>query len=320
MDDLQDGKDIETYSARPTQGHAVLHLVIGFAFFVGFLLLLSGVAFMVFGSYIYGGIPSEAELNGLVNTLMGHPLLLKLFNFMGSSIPFVAAAFMTCVVIQATPKHYLSLDKPMSTKWFALSILFVFICVPLLGLMLEINQLLDLSQWPELVKMLESQELVSTQMYEAMIGDGGTISFLASIIFMALVPALAEEIFFRGFLTNVFNGIFRNMHVSIFITSILFSAIHMQFMKALPMFFLAMSFGYAAYWSGTIWTSIAAHFVNNSFAVYQLYYLTDGDYTKAIEEGPSVPMYGNVLLIVMVVSMLVYIQKNSNVKTQNFYV
>jgi hypothetical protein len=189
-----------------------------------------------------------------------------------------------------------------------------------MGLMLEANKLIDFSQWPEFYEWLQTQENTNNGLYEAMIGEKNAVSFITSILFMALMPALAEEIFFRGFLMNAFNGLFKNMHVAIFITAVIFSVIHLQFMKFIPMFFLAVVFGYAAYWSGSIWTSIIAHFLNNALAVVQLYFITDGDYTKAIEEGANVPILVSGVLIAAGTGLFVYIQKNSTTKTENFYV
>jgi len=78
-----------------------------------------------------------------------------------------------------------------------------------MGLMLEANKLIDFSQWPEFYEWLQMQENTNNGMYEAMIGEKNTASFITSILFMALMPAIAEEIFFRGFLMNVFNGLFK---------------------------------------------------------------------------------------------------------------
>ena len=107
---------------------------------------------------------------------------------------------------------------------------------------------------------------------------------------------------------------------AIIITAVIFSFIHMQFLKALPMFFLAIVFGYAVYWTRTIWTAILAHFINNTLAVAQLYYFTDGNYDEALSLENTMPIYVTILLAGVVISLFVYIQKNSNTKTENFYV
>ncbi len=319
MDQLEDFKDTESMNSRPDRVQALFHLLLGAVFFVGSLALLGGIA-MAIGSYLqYGKVVDASQLSNLVNDLKTNPIALKIFVFFSSSLPLIAAALLACIFIKATPKEYLSLHFPRSIKWFAIAIVFVFVCVPLMGLMLEINRLIDFSKWPEFYKWLQTQESANNGMYEAMVGDKSTASFITSILFMALMPAIAEEIFFRGFLMNAFNGVFKNMHVAILVTALLFSVIHLQFAKFIPMFFLAVVFGYAAYWTGSIWTSITAHFINNALAVGQLYFLTDGDYDKAIEQGTGLPIAANLFLLVAATAIFIYMHKNADTKTQNFY-
>jgi len=320
MDQLEDFKDTETMNSRPDRIQAMFHLLLGAVFFVGSVALLGGLT-VAFGSYLfYGNFGDASQMVSLVNDLKGSPFALKIFVFVSSSLPMIAAALLACLFIKATPKHYLSLSLPKNGKWFVIALVFVFVCVPLMGLMLDLNKLIDFGQWPEFYKWLQTQETANNGMYEAMIGEKNALSVFTSIIFMALIPAIAEEIFFRGFLMNAFNGVFKNMHISIVVTAILFSLIHMQFMKFIPMFFLAVVFGYAAYWTGSIWTSIAAHFINNTLAVGQLYFLTDGDYDKALEQGASLPLVASFCLISLATALFIYIQKQSDTKTENFYV
>ena len=64
---------------------------------------------------------------------------------------------------------------------------------------------------------------------------------------------------------------FHNPHLAIWITAIIFSAIHLQFYGFIPRMLLGALLGYLFYWSGNLWLSILAHFVNNGFAVVVAY-------------------------------------------------
>jgi membrane protease YdiL (CAAX protease family) len=320
FEEFEEGKDTESITYRPGRLQALFHLFLGFVFFSGALFLLGGVATVIFSYYIHGEILGTAEMPNLMVSLKSQPNALKFFAFISSTLPMIVGVLLACIFIKATPVHYLSLSKPRSAMWVIVSMVFVFVCVTLMGFMLDINKLVDFRQWPTFYKWLQTQESNNNALYEAMVGNRSILSFILSILFMALAPAIAEEMLFRGFLMNAFNGLFKNMHVAIVVTSVLFSLVHLQFMKFLPMFFLALAFGYAAYWSGSIWTSIAAHFINNSLAVIQLYFFTDGDYIKALEQGASMPMAVNIVLLGLAVVLFIYIQKNADTKTQNFYV
>jgi membrane protease YdiL (CAAX protease family) len=84
---------------------------------------------------------------------------------------------------------------------------------------------------------------------------------------VAVLPALGEELVFRGILLRHFREWTRNIHVAIFISAFLFSAMHLQFYGFLPRFLMGILFGYMLYWTGSIWVPIMAHFFNNAAAV-----------------------------------------------------
>ena len=72
---------------------------------------------------------------------------------------------------------------------------------------------------------------------------------------------------FRGALQRSLGRWSGNLHVAIWITAILFSAMHMQFYGFLPRLALGALFGYLLIWTGTLWVPILAHFINNAAAV-----------------------------------------------------
>lgn len=96
---------------------------------------------------------------------------------------------------------------------------------------------------------------------------------LFNLLIIALIPAVGEELTFRGVLQQ---GLSRRMnpHVAIILAAAIFSFIHFQFYGFLPRMFLGILLGYMFYVSGSLWTSILMHFVNNGTAVV-LYYLND---------------------------------------------
>jgi uncharacterized protein len=94
---------------------------------------------------------------------------------------------------------------------------------------------------------------------------------LLALFVIAVLPALGEELVFRGLLQPQLHNQTGNIHVAIWGSAILFSAIHMQFFGFVPRMLLGALFGYLYYWSGNLWVAILAHFVNNGFSVVMLY-------------------------------------------------
>ena len=102
--------------------------------------------------------------------------------------------------------------------------------------------------------------------------DGGLIF---NIILIAIIPALGEELFFRGALQGVMKA-WKGAKLAIWITAIIFSAIHLQFYGFVPRMLLGAFFGYLLFWSENIWLPIIAHFVNNVLAVIFYYFKFNG--------------------------------------------
>lgn len=86
--------------------------------------------------------------------------------------------------------------------------------------------------------------------------------FLLILLVISLMPAIGEELFFRGFLC----GSLRHRHGAfwgILISSLVFGAFHMSLVKLLPTAMLGASFAYIGYVSGSIYIGMFLHFFNN---------------------------------------------------------
>ncbi len=85
---------------------------------------------------------------------------------------------------------------------------------------------------------------------------------IGNILVIAVVPAIVEEMFFRGFLMNTLARMM-NPHIAVWATALIFSLIHMQFFGLFSRMVLGALLGYYFLWSGNLWASIVGHFVHN---------------------------------------------------------
>ncbi|MFM6984914.1 MAG: lysostaphin resistance A-like protein, partial [Chitinophagaceae bacterium] len=92
-----------------------------------------------------------------------------------------------------------------------------------------------------------------------------------NFFFIALVPAILEEIFFRGILQNLLMRATGSPHTGIAICSIVFASVHLNPTQFFPMVVLAMVLGYVMYYTNSLFCSIAVHFFNNALAVTAFY-------------------------------------------------
>lgn len=94
---------------------------------------------------------------------------------------------------------------------------------------------------------------------------------LVGLVVIAVVPAVAEELVFRGGVQRCLVQWFGSRHVGVWLAAAIFSAIHVQFFGFVPRFVLGLVLGYLYEWSGNILVSMAAHFTQNAFQLILLY-------------------------------------------------
>ena len=94
---------------------------------------------------------------------------------------------------------------------------------------------------------------------------------LLAIVAIAVVPAIVEELYFRGTLQKIIIDWSGKPYVAIVITAILFSAFHFSYFGFLSRMSLGIVLGLIYYNTKTIWLPILMHFVNNAIGVTALY-------------------------------------------------
>lgn len=147
-------------------------------------------------------------------------------------------------------------------------ILLSILIIPLIGAIGEWNKLIHL---PHSLKNIEEWMARLEEQNESVIilltKDYRWISFLKNILVMAIIPAICEEFFFRGALQSFFIKSFKNKHIAILVTAIIFSIIHFQFYGFIPRVLLGVYLGYLTIWSGSLLLPILAHFLHNFLSI-----------------------------------------------------
>lgn len=196
--------------------------------------------------------------------------------------------------------------------YFLLVVLLMICALPLINLMAELNEKLQLPQGLSgMEAWMKEKEETSKKVIEAFL-KVTTISGLAyNLLLMAIIPGVGEELLFRGVLQRLFHKWFKNHHIAILITAILFSALHMQFYGFLPRMVLGILLGYLLVWSGSIVIPMLAHFTNNAMAVIMYYLINIGKIPKEIEEVGTREdaLYFNIASLVMVSILLFFLYR-----------
>ncbi len=167
----------------------------------------------------------------------------------------------------------------------------------------ELNEKIQLPHWMKLM-----EENTSKQMNEFLKAKSWADVFI-NIVVIALIPAICEEVFFRGAMQRVMIHVTRSPWAGIIISAFLFSALHMQFEGFIPRMFLGLVLGALYWYSGSLWVCILAHFVNNALQVLMVSF-----WPNLINSSPAVPFWAQ-LGSGILVAVLLYVYRNQSNST-----
>jgi len=265
------------------------------------LCLISVVVFSIIGTLaaalIYGFNPTEINNLGSPNIIEGMKLL-QLFSALGL---FVVPPLVYGLITTKKPFQKLSLNAfPKPINYLLILVLMV-VLTPFLSWVIEMNANMTLPDFMSAIEQwMRDSEHNAEQLTKAFLTFNGIGSLFYVLIIVAVIPAVGEELLFRGVLQKIFINWSKNPHIGIWITAILFSALHMQFFGFFPRLMLGVLFGYIFYWSRSLWIPILGHFINNGTVVVVSYF-----YPETLNETEVVFGEGSVSVLLYVGSFVV---------------
>ncbi len=272
------------------------------------LVVFCGLGIML--SSIVAGLIGNAVLNVDLGDLAG--ALMKPENTQISRVLQIITSFLIMgmpalavgIITGQTPIEFLGFRTAGSAKQLAIVTLMVFAGLIFSGGLGELNRIIPIKkEWATYFQSLEDN-------YNSAVLSMGKMQnnydFILSLFVLALIPAIFEEMLFRGALQQIAISLVRNAFLGILLTSIIFSAIHASYYGFLPRLFLGMMLGYIFYYSKNIWLNIAAHFLNNAYALSAMYSLSREGKLTAESMNETYPLYyiligGSILLVLFIV-------------------
>ena len=162
--------------------------------------------------------------------------------------------------------------------------------------------------------LLKEKQLESLTLY--LVSFENNFEYLIGIIAIAIIPGFCEEYFFRGVLQKNLNLLLKNAHIAILLSSLLFSAFHLQFYGFFPRFFLGVFFGYLFYWSGSLMYPVIAHALNNFLSLTVFYAASSGifgeDIDVSVNSSPEIPLALIAFSIIIFIFLVVILKEKLN--------
>ncbi len=148
-----------------------------------------------------------------------------------------------------------------------------------------------------------------TELFEAFDYIFSTVSLTNQLIMIVVIPAIVEELLFRGlFLSSFLRN--TNPFTAIALTSFMFAAMHFSLVKLFTTFILGCAFGIMVYRTKSIYPAIFLHFVNNAISVLGINVL------QGIDVDPMISLQVNTLVFpsIVLIGTLVSLRKQNQTK------
>lgn len=222
-----------------------------------------------------------------------------------SLFTFLFSALLFAYLCHPKPTEYLGLKKVQNTRFLVLVFPLMVFAVPVFAQIGEWMQQIDFGAGAK-SSFEEQQKMMKALMGGISVGN----LFLYLLIFAAL-PALGEEFLFRGIVMRFAYNNAQNIHFAILFSAAIFGLAHGTVYNFLPIMLAGVLLGYIYFYSGSLWLSILAHFLNNALAIVLLFLSNKGIISKEIGEAEGLPWY--LMLFALAALLLIFslLRKNA---------
>lgn len=226
--------------------------------------------------------------------------VLLIFQHLGM---FVMPAILFAFIMTNRVKEFLGFNK-ISILQMVIAVAIMLCAFPAISAMSYVNELMT---FPDFLSGLEQvfmeMEESSAILTKALTGSSSTTVLMFNLLVIALLPAIGEEMIFRGLILPIIKKWSGSIHIAVWVSAILFSAMHLQFYGFIPRMVLGAILGYLYVWSGSLWTPIVAHFTNNAAALIMLFLVAKG--TIPDEVDTFEPGLGDLLWLLLSIAGIV---------------
>jgi uncharacterized protein len=279
--------------------------------FLAFLLISMVIAVPLFGLDSVLTIPAINDLSDPANLK-----ILRYFQVVQSIGLFIVPPFVLAWLFHGRISGYLCIDKKTTPASVLLTAVLVIFSLPLINFIAGWNEQMEFPEWLfQVERWMKNAEENAAELTEAFLQTETIGGLLFNLFMIAFLPAVGEELLFRGVIQRIFTNWTQSYHWGIWISAILFSALHIQFYGFVPRMLLGGLFGYLLAWSGSMWLPFIAHFINNGFAVLALYLIDRKILNPGVEDiGSTAESHYAAALSVLLALLLLWLIRKENKK------
>jgi uncharacterized protein len=228
---------------------------------------------------------------------------------------FILPGVLFMYLISVTPFSYIKLGSVPAAKLILYTVLVMLTGGFVVDLLVKAMELIPFKDMDSafIREMLRTQETAEVA-YKTFLNFNTVPGFLLVFFLMAVMPAVGEELVFRGLIQNIFMKSYGNAHLAIGFTAFWFAIIHAQLTNLPALFFMGLILGYIYFWTGSLWVPVVAHLFNNGFIVILAGLHKIGIISYDVQGAESFPWYVSLAGSIIFIPLLMMYKKLAHKK------
>lgn len=257
--------------------------------------------------------PSQIEFTEDSNPQLSEVYALQISQF-ALGLSFLFTVFISVKVFRKEFVEFTTIQKGVPGLALVLAFVLYISYIPVNNWLILANDGLTLPG--NLEESLREMETKSDLIYKALLTYNTGFHLAVNLLIMAIIPALSEELLFRGVFLRILKSWTGNVHLAVVFTSLLFAALHFQPYKFVPMFMLSALFCYIFYLSGSIWMPILLHGLNNALVVIAESLSTDSNTSAVLNDEFAFPIWSVIVSLLLSGAVLIVFWRFSKTKLE----
>lgn len=282
--------------------------------FLGGGFILAGALQLIIGmQLIPAGVPVDKMSEEMLKAMMKpeNVSYTRLSQVLGTFFLLCIPAVLYLIVCHGKNIFWLGFNKHINPWQIILGFFLIFLANVIAQPLAELSKMM-LSHFPSWYTLGQRMEDTYTEQVLALSNLKSWGEFLMAIVIMAFFPALFEEIFFRGAVQNLLERWWKKPLLAVLVTSLFFSVIHISLYLFLSRAVLGFVLGLMYQQSKNLWVNIVAHFLNNTVAVIQLFWISKNAQKIEVDKlDPKVPLWGGLIALAITYGLFLLFEKVS---------
>lgn len=278
----------------------------------GLNLTISGRLLVFASVFVFMFVVASIISAVVLNINVGERTGLLISSCVQNILMFILPSYIIAKIENRCALNTIGLCSPISMVNIICIFTIMILATPMMNQIIYWNQQLSFSDSLKGIETtLKAWETRNEEITKVLLSGKGFVDLLCVWGVVGLLTPIGEEIFFRGGLQRLLKTSMSS-HLAIWITAIIFSAMHFQFFGFIPRMILGAFFGYLYVWAKSLWAPILAHAFNNSTVVILNYLSANGYIAINVDElgmSPDGIPWLPIGSFILVLLFLIYLKK-----------